>query len=246
MSLLRWLVVPRHRLPSPLDIGEASDENSPMPASADAKGHAAKIARRLAERYPDARCSLDFRSPLELLVATILSAQCTDQRVNQVAKTLFQKYPSAAHYAQADLTELERDIQSTGFFRNKAKNIRNCCRTLLEEYGGEVPADIEQLVRLPGVGRKTANVVLGTAFGIAVGVVVDTHVARITRRLGLSAQKNPEKIEADLMGQFARKEWIALSHRLIQHGRRCCTARKPKCPECPLESLCPKIGLERE
>ena len=211
---------------------------------AEAKRHAGKVARRLAEHYPDATCSLDFQSPLELLVATILSAQCTDRRVNQVTKTLFRKYPAAAHYAKANLAELERDIQSTGFFRNKAKSIQNCCRTLLERYDGEVPKDIEQLVELPGIGRKTANVVLGTAYGIAVGVVVDTHVARITRRLGLTQQKTPEKIENDLMAQFAQKDWISLSHRLIAHGRRCCTARNPKCDQCPLEPLCPRIGVE--
>jgi endonuclease III len=216
-----------------------------MAARADAQRHADQIARALAKHYPDAACSLDFHSPLELLVATILSAQCTDTRVNQVTKSLFRKYPTAAHYARASLGELERDIQSTGFFRNKAKSIQNCCRTLLESYGGEVPKDIAQLVELPGVGRKTANVVLGTAYGIASGVVVDTHVARISRRLGLSRQKNPEKIEKDLMGQFAQRQWIALSHRLIHHGRRYCTARNPKCDECPLESLCPKIGVKR-
>ena len=209
-----------------------------------AKRHAAKVARLLGKHYPDARCSLDFPSPLELLVATILSAQCTDVRVNQVTKTLFRKYPTAAHYAKASQAELERDIQSTGFFRNKAKNIRNCCQTLLEKYDGQVPKDMESLVDLPGVGRKTANVVLGTAYGIAVGVVVDTHVARIVRRLGLTPEKDPVKIERDLMAQFAQKDWILLSHQLILHGRRCCTARNPKCPECPLESLCPKIGVE--
>jgi endonuclease-3 len=215
-----------------------------MSATADAKRHAAKIARRLAEHYPDATCSLDFRSPLELLVATILSAQCTDVRVNLVTKTLFRKYPTAADYARASLAELERDIQSTGFFHNKAKSIQNCCRALVERYDGGVPNDMERLVHLAGVGRKTANVVLGTAYGVAVGVVVDTHVARITRRLGLTAEKNPEKIERDLMGQFAQKEWIALSHRLIEHGRRCCTAKKPKCDECPLNPLCPRIGVD--
>jgi endonuclease III len=216
-----------------------------MAATADAKRHAAKIARRLSKAFPDATCSLSFPSPLELLVATILSAQCTDKRVNQVTKTLFRKYPTAAHYAQAKLAELERDIQSTGFFRNKAKSIQNCCRTLLERYNGEVPKDIDQLVELPGIGRKTANVVLGTAYGIAAGVVVDTHVLRISRRLGLTAQKTPEKIESDLMALFAQKEWISLSHRLIQHGRRCCTARSPKCDQCPLESVCPRIGVEK-
>lgn len=213
-----------------------------MPSTAE-KRHAARIARLLAKHYPDARCSLDFQSPLELLVATILSAQCTDERVNQVTKTLFRKYPTVAHYARAGLPQLQREIKSTGFFRNKAKSIKNCCRDLLEQYDGRVPKDIEQLVRLPGIGRKTANVVLGTAYGIASGVVVDTHVARIARRLGLTAEKNPEKIERDLIALFAEKEWIALSHRLIQHGRRRCTARKPKCEECPLESLCPRIGV---
>ncbi len=213
-----------------------------MPNTAE-KRHAARIARLLAKHYPDARCSLDFQSPLELLVATILSAQCTDERVNQVTKTLFRKYPTAAHYARAGLPQLQRDIKSTGFFRNKAKSIKNCCRDLLEQYDGRVPKDIEQLVRLPGIGRKTANVVLGTAYGIASGVVVDTHVARIARRLGLTAEKTPEKIERDLIALFAEKEWIALSHRLIQHGRRRCTARKPACDECPLEPLCQRIGV---
>ena len=174
-----------------------------MPSHADRKRRAARIARCLAKAYPDATCSLVFRSPLELLVATILSAQCTDERVNRVTAELFHKYRSAADYAGAALRELERDIQSTGFFRNKAKSIQNCCRMLLERYDGKVPATIEQLVELPGVGRKTANVVLGTAMGIAVGVVVDTHVARISRRLGLSSHKEPEKIEKDLMEQFA-------------------------------------------
>ena len=213
-----------------------------MPAT-DAKRRAAKIAKRLAEAFPDAACSLDFRSPLELLVATILSAQCTDARVNQVTKALFAKYPTAADYARAKLPELERDIQSTGFFRNKAKSIKGCCQALLERYDGQVPKDMEQLVELPGVGRKTANVVLGTAYGIAVGVVVDTHVGRISRRLGLTQEKDAEKVERDLMEQFAQKEWIALSHRMIHHGRRYCTARAPKCDECPLESLCPRIGV---
>lgn len=215
-----------------------------MPVAADAKRRAAKIARRLAEAFPDAACSLDFQSPLELLVATILSAQCTDVRVNQVTKSLFPKYPTVADYARAKLPTLERDIQSTGFFRNKAKSIKNCCQTLLERYDGQVPKSIDQLVELPGVGRKTANVVLGTAYGIAVGVVVDTHVGRISRRLGLTQEKDAEKVERDLMEQFAEKEWIALSHRMIHHGRRYCMARGPKCDECPLESLCPRIGVD--
>ena len=215
-----------------------------MRANAAEKRRVGTIVRRLAKAYPDAVCSLDFHSPLELLVATILSAQCTDVRVNQVTKTLFRKYPTAAHYANAKLSELERDIQSTGFFRNKAKSIQNCCRTLLERYEGQVPKEMERLVELPGIGRKTANVVLGTACGIAAGVVVDTHVARISRRLGLTNEKAPEKIEQDLMAQVAPKDWIALSHRMIYHGRRLCTARNPKCDECPLGPVCPRIGVQ--
>lgn len=213
-----------------------------MPDTVD-KRHAAKIAKLLAKHYPDATCSLDFRSPLQLLVATILSAQCTDERVNVVTKTLFHKYPTATDYARAPLPQLENDIKSTGFFRNKAKSIKKCCQTLVEDYGEKVPQDIEQLVALPGIGRKTANVILGTAFGMATGVVVDTHVGRLSRRLGLSAEKSPEKIERDLIELFPKKEWIALSHRLIQHGRRVCTARKPKCDECPLETDCPKVDV---
>jgi endonuclease-3 len=217
-----------------------------MAATADVKRHAAQIARRLAKQYPNATCALHFQSPLELLVATILSAQCTDVRVNQVTKDLFRKYRTAADYARAKLHELQRDIQSTGFFRNKAKSIQECCRLLLERYDGEVPRDIEQLVELPGIGRKTANVVLGTAYGIATGVVVDTHVTRISYRLGLTREKDPKKIEKDLIGLFPAKDWILLSHRLIHHGRRCCTARNPKCSECPLESLCPRNGVEEK
>ncbi|MEN6405226.1 MAG: endonuclease III [Thermoguttaceae bacterium] len=211
-----------------------------------AKQHALQVARGLAKAYPDAACSLDFHTPLELLIATMLSAQCTDVRVNQVTPALFQKYPTAADFARADRAELERDIQSTGFFRNKAKNIQGCCQTLLERYDGEVPQRLDQLVELPGVGRKTANVVLGTAFGIASGVVVDTHVGRLSRRLGLTAEKDPEKIERDLMGQLPKREWIALAHRMIQHGRRCCTARNPNCDECPLRAICPRIGVEKK
>lgn len=205
----------------------------------------AKILAVLSKTFPNARTALNYSSPLELLVATILSAQCTDQRVNVVTKKLFAKYRSAADYARAPARQLERDIQSTGFFRNKAKSIRACCEALAGDHQGEVPRDIEVLVGLPGVGRKTANVVLGTAYGIASGVVVDTHVARISRRLGLSSEKSAEKIERDLMEQVPRKEWIALSHRMIQHGRRVCTARRPACDGCPLESVCPRMGVER-
>lgn len=201
------------------------------------------ILSSLAAEYPDATCSLNFQSPLELLIATILSAQCTDERVNQVTKSLFQKYRSARDYASVPLSELESDIQSTGFYRNKAKSIRACCERLDREFGGKVPPDMDALVELPGVGRKTANVVLGTAFGIPSGIVVDTHVARISRRLGLTDQNDPVKIEQDLMTIIPQSEWIAFSHRMIQHGRRYCQAKKPNCRDCPLADPCPKIGV---
>jgi endonuclease-3 len=215
-----------------------------MPGTADRKRHALRIARQLAKDYADARCALHFNNPLELLIATILSAQCTDKRVNMVTPELFCKYPTAADYAQAAPAELERAIQTTGFFRNKSKNIQACCKTLAEAYGGQVPQSLEQLVQLPGVGRKTANVVLGTAYGIASGVVVDTHVARIVRRLGLTRHKDPNKIEQDLMSLLPRKAWIDFSHRLIQHGRRVCLARKPQCESCTLAAHCPRVGVK--
>jgi endonuclease-3 len=214
-----------------------------MPATQDANRHAAQVVRELRRHYPDARCSLDFDSPLELLVATILSAQCTDERVNQVTRRLFQKYRSAADYARVPLEELENDVKSTGFYRNKAKSIQGCCRALLDQHGGQVPRDFDALLGLPGIGRKTANVILGAAFGIASGIVVDTHVARLSRRLGLSRQKDPNKIEQDLTAQIPKKEWIDFGHRMIQHGRRVCTARKPQCEGCPLESFCPRVGV---
>jgi len=213
-----------------------------MPRSS--KNVVAKILKALEREYPDATCSLNFTTPLELLVATILSAQCTDERVNQVTRDLFQKYKTARDYAQVSQTELEKDIQSTGFYKNKAKNIRECCQQLEQRFGGDVPKDIEQLVSLPGVGRKTANVVLGTAYGIPSGIVVDTHVARISQRLGLTQNTNPEKIEQDLMQLIPQDEWIAFGHRVIQHGRKYCTARKPACDACPLSSFCPKIGVD--
>ncbi len=215
-----------------------------MACTAEEKRHAQKILRRLARQYPDATCSLDFSSPLELLVATILSAQCTDQRVNLVTKDLFKKYRSAADYATAKPAALERDIKSTGFFRNKAKSLRNCCKQLLDEHDGEVPQDLESLVKLPGIGRKTANVILGTAFEIPSGVVVDTHVGRLSRRLGLTVQKDAVKVENDLIERIPRKQWIAFSHRMIQLGRQFCAARKAKCDECPLQEVCPKTGVE--
>lgn len=214
-----------------------------MAATAEAKRHTRQVAKALAREYPTAECALGHETPLQLLVATILSAQCTDERVNLVTPELFRRYRTAADFAAARLTDLERVIQSTGFFRNKAKNIQGCCRQLVERHGGEVPRQLEELVELPGVGRKTANVVLGTAFGIASGVVVDTHVARLSKRLGLTTATDPVKIEHALAGQLPAREWVAFSHRLIHHGRRVCQARKPKCEACSLERLCPRIGV---
>jgi endonuclease-3 len=203
-----------------------------------------KIIAVLDRVYPEAHCELDHADPLQLLVATILSAQCTDKRVNNVTRALFKKYRSAADYAIASLAELERAIKSTGFFRNKARNIQACCRKLVERHGGKVPQTMEELTQLDGVGRKTANVVLGNAFGINVGVVVDTHVARLSQRLGLTRQKTPEKIERDLMVQVPQKQWALFSHWLIWHGRRRCAARRPDCEHCEIEKLCPKIGIK--
>ncbi len=197
------------------------------------------IVRQLKKAYPQAHCTLDHADPLQLLVATILSAQCTDQRVNQVTPGLFAKYPDAAAFAAAGQEELEKVIQSTGFFRNKAKSIRAMAQAVMEKHGGVVPDTMEQLTQLAGVGRKTANVVLGNAFGKNVGVVVDTHVGRLSGRLGLSAQSDPEKIERDLMGQIAQKDWAVFSHLLISHGRAVCQARSPRCQECFLRTVCP-------
>jgi endonuclease III len=207
------------------------------------KRTAMKIAKLLAAEYPDVTCALKFASPLELLIATILSAQCTDVRVNMVTPLLFRKYRTAAAFAAAKREELEKEIQSTGFFRSKAKNIQECCRILAEEHDGKVPRKLDELVQLAGVGRKTANVVLGTAFGIPSGVVVDTHVGRLTHRLGLTKHQDAVKIERDLMAQLPPSEWIDFSHRLIHHGRKVCVARKPRCLDCVLQALCPKIGV---
>lgn len=214
-----------------------------MPSKPNPSQYALEVAKRLAKHYPQAVCALKFRSPLELLVATILSAQCTDVRVNTVTKDLFRKYRTAADYAEAPIDELKADIQSTGFYNAKAKSIIGCCQALVEHHRGRVPKEIGALVELPGVGRKTANVVLGTAYGIASGVVVDTHVTRISRRLGLTRQKDAGKIEADLMAVLPEGEWIDFSHRMIHHGRQICTARKPKCDTCPLNDICPRIGV---
>jgi endonuclease-3 len=197
------------------------------------------IITRLQRQYPDARCALDHQEPLQLLVATILSAQCTDARVNIVTKDLFLKYRDAQDYADANPAVFEREIKSTGFFRNKTKSVLGMAQALVERHGGRVPSTMDQLTALPGVGRKTANVVLGTAFGINEGVVVDTHVTRIANRLKLTAQEDPVKIEQDLMKLVPRTEWADFSHLLIHHGRRLCDARKPKCEICPVNELCP-------
>ncbi len=215
-----------------------------MVATADAKRHAAQILRRLKAAYPDAHCALNFKTPLQLLVATILSAQCTDTRVNIVTKDLFQKYPDAEAFAAARLPQLEKAIQSTGFFRNKAKNIKACCTDIVQQHGGRVPRELEAMVKLAGVGRKTANVVLGTAFGLPTGVVVDTHVSRLSQRLGLTRHKDPVKIERDLMALLPQREWVDFAHRMIAHGRQVCVARKPKCDVCPLADVCPRIGVD--
>jgi len=204
-----------------------------------------EILKRLHQKYPEAVTALHYRSPLEMLVATILSAQCLDKTVNDVTPALFQQYQTARDYAEADPAELEKLIHRTGFFRNKAKNIMGMGQTLVEEFGGEVPRKMEELIRLPGVARKTANVVLGAVWGLAEGVVVDTHVKRITYRLGLTEQTNPDKIEKDLMALLPKKEWIFWGEAVILHGRETCAARKPRCEGCGLEGVCPKVGVKQ-
>lgn len=203
---------------------------------------ARRVNRRLAELYPDARCELDFRDPLQLLVATVLSAQTTDVRVNSVTPELFARFPDAAAYAAADVGELEAIIRPTGFFRNKALALIGIGQRLVADYGGQVPARLEDLVRLPGVGRKTANVVLGDAFGVP-GITVDTHVGRLARRLGWTRETDPVRVEQDIAGLIERAEWTDLSHRLIFHGRRVCFARKPACGACGIANLCPSYGI---
>jgi endonuclease-3 len=201
------------------------------------------ILPALDKLYPRAQTALSSHNPLEMLVATILSAQCTDKKVNEVTRVLFRKYRSARDYAEAELAELEADIRPTGFFHNKAKSLKNCCTELIRRYQGQVPRTLEELIALPGIGRKTANVVLGSAFGIP-GVVVDTHVGRIVQRLGLTGEKDPVKIELALMPLIPEKRWILFSHQLIAHGRSLCPARSPRCPECPLRPACDYGRLE--
>jgi endonuclease-3 len=211
----------------------------PRESQAAKKERIRKIIRRLDRTYPDAQCELNHSNPLQLLVSTILSAQSTDKQVNIVTADLFGKYRSAADFAQASPADLEDQIRRLGFFRNKAKSIRACCRALLDRHGGRVPRTMEELIELKGVGRKTANVVLGNAFSINVGVVVDTHVARLSGRLGLTAKNTPDKIERDLMKLVPQAQWTVFSHWLIWHGRRRCFARKPDCAHCEVLSLCP-------
>ncbi len=206
---------------------------------ADKKTRTTEIIKRLKKTYPYAHCALNHTSPFELLIATILSAQCTDVRVNIVTADLFRKYRGPADFLNVSQKELEKDIHSTGFFRNKAKNIQAACKRIIDEFGGDVPQTMDELLTLGGVARKTANVVMGNAFGIASGVVVDTHVSRLSQRLGLTENKTPEKIERDLAGIVPKKHWVMFPHWLITHGRQICIARKPKCSECVLASICP-------
>lgn len=198
----------------------------------------AAILGKLEEAYPDATCELKYENAFQLLISTILSAQCTDVRVNQVTETLYKKYPNAKAFAYATPSELEQEIRPTGFFRNKTKSVMGASKTILEKFGGEVPRTMDDILTLPGVARKTANVVLGTAYGIPSGIVVDTHVQRIANRLDLTRNEDPKKIEQDLMQVIPQERWIKFSHQIIWHGRRVCQARKPKCIECNLESLC--------
>lgn len=203
------------------------------------------ITKELSRLYPDAKCTLDFSNPLELLIATELAAQSTDERVNMVTRDLFRKYRSVEDYATVSQEELEQDIRSTGFYRNKAKNIRAACQRIITNYGGEVPRTMEDLLTLPGVGRKTANVVLGNAFGIIVGFVVDTHVGRLARRFGWTINEDPVKVEQDLMRIVPQKDWLDLSHMMIYHGRAICVARKPLCEQCTLVKLCPSAFIAK-
>jgi endonuclease-3 len=205
---------------------------------------ARRIVRELARLYPEARCSLDFDSPVQLLVATILSAQCTDTRVNKVTPALFARFPDAHAFAVAEPIELEELIRTTGYFRNKAKNIIRCCQQIVEQHAGEVPRSLEELVLLAGIGRKTANVVLGHAFGLP-GIPVDTHVARLSRRLGLTTRSNPVHIERDLDALIPKKDWSLFGLRLIYHGRKVCLARKPRCEKCSLAGSCLKVGVRK-
>ena len=208
------------------------------------KKHAESIYRKLRRRYPDAHCALTHENPFQLLTSTILSAQCTDVRVNMVTPALFKRFPDARTMAGAPLPELQKLIRTTGFFRNKSKSLKDSSRAIVEEHGGRVPDTMAALTKLPGVARKTANVVLGNAFGKNEGIVVDTHVARLSHRMSLTRQKDPKKIERDMMARFRRSSWTLLAHLLIFHGRQVCQARKPRCEDCIVADLCPKVGVK--
>jgi endonuclease-3 len=227
-----------------LKSGDRSPHSKLRETKAQRKARTEQIIKLLKRAHPDAHCALNHSNAFELLVATILSAQCTDERVNIVTADLFRKYRQPKDYLEVPATELQQDIHTTGFFRNKTKSIQGACKLLTEEFGGQVPQTMEELLRLPGVARKTANVVLGVAFGIASGVVVDTHVSRLSQRLGLTKQKDAGKIEPDLVELVSRKDWILFSHLLIFHGRRVCKARRPLCEECVVEKLCPSSLLK--
>jgi endonuclease-3 len=214
-----------------------------MPGSNAAVKSLPVIIERLKQAHPDARYELDWQNPLQLLVATILAAQCTDERVNRVTPGLFAKYPNAKAFADADLAELEEDVKPTGFYRNKAKAIQGACRALVDHFGGQVPRTMDEMLTLPGVARKTANVVLNNAFRIPSGVIVDSHVARVSGRLGLTEHDKPERIEEDLMALVPKSEWVFFGPALVLHGRYTCTARDPRCPDCILEDVCPKRGV---
>ncbi len=221
----------------------------PQESKTDKQKRALQILELMHETYPGATTALNWRTPLELLIATVLSAQCTDEKVNQVTAELFNKYETCADWAAVDQEVLEQEIRPTGFFRNKAKSIRGACAAICERFGGEVPQTMEEMLTLPGVARKTANVVLGTAFGVAEGIVVDTHVSRLALRMGLAPQQktksiNTDKIEQALMELFPRDQWVFIAHALIWHGRRICPARKPMCDECRVNELCPKVGVQ--
>ncbi len=233
----------RDKKRAPKRAGAKPTKRSMRAAVKDAPQRVLPIISALEQQYPEARCALEHRSPLDLLVATVLSAQCTDARVNIVTQELFRKYRTAEDYADADPEVFEQEIKSTGFFRNKTKSILGMAQGLVERHDGEVPSTMEELTALPGVGRKTANVVLGNAFGIDEGVVVDTHVKRISNRLGLTANDNPEKIEQDLMLLVPRSKWTLFAHLLIHHGRQICPARAPKCEICPVRDLCPSAEV---
>ena len=222
----------------PVKSGKLAKAAKPARAAGSNPQRVAAILAKLDEAYPNATCELNHQIAFQLLISTVLSAQCTDVRVNQVAETLYKKYPDAKAFAYATPSELEQDIRPTGFFRNKTKSVMGASKAIIEKFGGEVPRTMEEILTLPGVARKTENVVLGTAYGIPSGIVVDTHVQRISNRLDLTRNEDPKKIEQDLMQVIPKERWIQFSHQIIGHGRRVCQARKPKCTECNMESLC--------